>query len=102
MLAQTGARFAAVDAVARGVCRTTLKFAVPLVLLAVSGAATPCAAPLAERAHDPADPAARTAGVGYRSTIAPYSSLRPSTPAPWREQNQRVAPSAKPDQGNAR
>ncbi|WP_454620763.1 hypothetical protein [Bradyrhizobium cenepequi] len=41
---------------------------------------------------DPADPAARVAGVGYRSTIAPYTSLRPSTPAPWRERNENVAP----------
>lgn len=42
---------------------------------------------------DPADPRGEVAGVGYRSTIAPYSSLRPTAPAPWREQNERVAPS---------
>jgi len=41
---------------------------------------------------DPADPAATTASVGYRSTIAPYTALRPSTPAPWRERNDSVAP----------
>jgi len=41
---------------------------------------------------DPADPAARVAGVGYRSTTAPYTSLRPSTPAPWRERNEGVTP----------
>jgi hypothetical protein len=41
---------------------------------------------------DPADPAARTAGIGYRSTIAPYTALRPSPPAPWRERNDSVAP----------
>lgn len=44
---------------------------------------------------DPADPAARVAATGYRSTIAPYQSLRPSAPAPWREQNDRVAPAPK-------
>jgi hypothetical protein len=46
---------------------------------------------------DPADPAAKVARVGYRSTIAPYASLRPATPAPWRERNDSVAPQAKPD-----
>jgi hypothetical protein len=43
-------------------------------------------------ARDPADPAAPVPGVGYRSTIAPYTSLRPATPAPWRERNEEVAP----------
>jgi hypothetical protein len=41
---------------------------------------------------DPAAPAAKTAGVGYRSTIAPYTALRPSGPAPWRERNDSVVP----------
>jgi hypothetical protein len=45
-----------------------------------------------------ADPAAKVAATGYRSTIAPYSSLRPSAPAPWREQNDRVAPAPKSGQ----
>lgn len=43
-------------------------------------------------ARDPADPAAPVPTVGYRSTIAPYTSLRPATPAPWRERNEQVAP----------
>jgi poly(3-hydroxybutyrate) depolymerase len=42
--------------------------------------------------RDPADPAARVAGVGYRSTVAPYTSLRPAPPGPWRERNDSVAP----------
>ncbi|AMA56159.1 hypothetical protein [Bradyrhizobium sp. CCGE-LA001] len=46
---------------------------------------------------DPADPAAKVAPVGYRSTIAPYSSLRPATPAPWRDRNDDVAPRPKQD-----
>ena len=47
---------------------------------------------------DPADPTAKVAAVGYRSTVAPYTSLRPAIPQGWREQNQRVAPSPKPAQ----
>lgn len=41
---------------------------------------------------DPADPAARVPAVRYRSTIGPYASQRPVDPAPWGEQNERVAP----------
>jgi hypothetical protein len=47
---------------------------------------------------DPADPAANVAGAGYRSTIAPYTSLRPVEPGPWLEQNRRVAPVPKSGQ----
>lgn len=41
---------------------------------------------------DPADPGARVAAVSYRSTTGSYTSQRPVKPAPWREQNERVAP----------
>jgi len=41
---------------------------------------------------DPADPGSRVAGVAYRSTIAPYTSLRPASPTGWKQQNQDVAP----------
>lgn len=44
---------------------------------------------------DPADPAAKVAPIGYRSTIAPYTSLRPATPAPWRGRNEAVTPQPK-------
>ncbi|MBN9499589.1 MAG: hypothetical protein J0H39_22780 [Alphaproteobacteria bacterium] len=47
---------------------------------------------------DPADPGAKVAGVGYRSSIAPYSSLRPTVPSGWKEQNQRVTPTPKSGQ----
>ncbi|WP_084030694.1 hypothetical protein [Bradyrhizobium paxllaeri] len=47
---------------------------------------------------DPADPTARVAGAGYRSTVAPYTSLRPSTPAPWRERNDSVTPKSRREQ----
>ncbi|MBR0957184.1 hypothetical protein [Bradyrhizobium japonicum] len=46
---------------------------------------------------DPADPAAKVARIGYRSTIAPYTSLRPATPAPWRGRNDAVTPQPKQD-----
>jgi hypothetical protein len=47
---------------------------------------------------DPSDPNARAPRVDYRSTIAPYKSQRPVDPAPWGEQNQRVAPQPKSNQ----
>lgn len=46
---------------------------------------------------DPADPAAKAARVDYRSTVAPYTSLRPAAPAPWRERNDVVSPQPKQD-----
>jgi hypothetical protein len=36
---------------------------------------------------DPADPAARGAPVGYRSTVGPYTPMRPAEPKPWRGQD---------------
>lgn len=47
---------------------------------------------------DPADPGVKVARVGYRSSIAPYSSLRPTAPSSWKEQNQRVTPTPKSGQ----
>ena len=61
-------------------------------LAACAPATVPVAAP------DPADPAAKVARVGYRATTAPYTSLRPSTPAPWRERNDSVTPEPTPNQ----
>ena len=46
---------------------------------------------------DPADPAAKASHVGYRSTVAPYTSLRPATPAPWQDRNDAVTPQPKQD-----
>lgn len=40
----------------------------------------------------PANPAARAPQGAYRSTVAPYESLRPVAPGSWREQNERVSP----------
>jgi hypothetical protein len=49
-------------------------------------------------AGDPANPSAGHADVGYRSTLAPYTSMRPSTPVPWRERNDGVTPPAQSGQ----
>jgi hypothetical protein len=66
----------------------------PLAALALSGC-MPATVPVA--AADPADPAAKIARAGYRSTVAPYTSLRPATPVPWRDRNDSVAPQPKQD-----
>jgi hypothetical protein len=96
MLAQLGPILAAIGSAAEAIfgirCRTLVGMAVTAVAL---GGCLPAAVPLA--GADPADPGAKVAGVGYRSTITPYTSLRPSTPAPWRERNDGVAPQPKLD-----
>jgi hypothetical protein len=73
------------------------RFAVAAAVLAfglvLQGCTNPPPSPLA--GPDPADPAARGRPVEYRSTVAPYTSQRPVEPAPWGEQNQRVAPAPK-------
>lgn len=53
-----------------------------------------CAAPLPSPSvgPDPSNPAAPAPRVGYRSTIAPFTSMRPVEPAAWQKQNDRVAP----------
>lgn len=68
--------------------------AASLVLsLAVLGGCTP--PPYLLAGSDPADPAVPVAGTGYRSTVAPYTHLRPAAPKGWQEQNQQVAPAPK-------
>ena len=91
MLTLSGAEFAATSAV-RG---RHFRFYWPLlalVALALSGC-MPATTQVA--AADPADPAAKVAPVVYRSTIVPYTSLRPATPAPWRGRNDAVTPQPK-------
>ena len=93
MLTLSGAKFAAASA-ARG-RHFRLKWPLLAVLaLALSGC-MPATTQIA--GADPADPAAKVARVGYRSTIAPYTSLRPATPGPWRDRNDAVAPQPKQD-----
>jgi hypothetical protein len=97
MLAQLGARLAAVRSVVKRLCGMRFRTSAGLAVAALTlGGCIPPTVPLA--GADPADPNARTAGVGYRSTVAPYNSLRPTAPSSWREQNDRVAPAPKSGQ----
>jgi hypothetical protein len=65
----------------------------PLIALALALLVAGCArAPSTPFAADPSDPEARVPAVSYRPTVAPYTRQRPVDPAPWREQNDRVAP----------
>jgi hypothetical protein len=97
MLAQLGARLAAVRSVVERLYvirfRTSAGVAVAALVL---GGCMPTTVQLS--GAGPADPNARVAPVGYRSTIAPYNSLRPTAPASWRQQNERVAPAPKSGQ----
>jgi hypothetical protein len=97
MFAQFGAKLAAVRSVAARLFDSRLAVFAALSAGALTlGGCLPTTAPLA--GADPADPSARVAGVGYRSTVAPYTSLRPVAPSSWREQNDRAAPAPKSDQ----
>jgi hypothetical protein len=97
MLAQLGASLAAVHSVAEKLFIIRSRTFAGLIVAALTLAGCmPARSPLA--GADPADPAAKVAGVGYRSTIAPYTSLRPTAPSSWREQNDRVAPAPKSGQ----
>jgi hypothetical protein len=97
MSAQLGAWFAAVDSARdrHSVFHLAICGAVIALAIGASGC-TPATTRVA--GADPADPGARATGVGYRSTIAPYTSLRPSTPAPWRERNASVTPQPRREQ----
>lgn len=89
--------FAAVVLACRPSCKFNLR--TPAAMSVVAGLLSACASgavPLVGK--NPADPATRVAAVDYRSTIAPYTSMRPSTPAPWRERNDSVAPQSKQGQ----
>ncbi len=88
-----GARFAAVRTARRR--NAGLKWPIAAAItLALSGCMP---VTTAQVGADPADPAAKVARVGYRSTVAPYTSLRPAMPVPWRERNDAAAPQPKPE-----
>lgn len=94
MSAQIGAIVAAVGPVVRGIFgKRLVTFAgMAVASITLGGCTVPTASLVGA---DPADPGAKVAGVGYRSTVAPHSSLRPTTPVGWKEQNQSVTPSPK-------
>ncbi len=93
MFALIGAKIAAIRLVA-----TRLFDKRPVALAAATtatlalGGCLPVTAPL--RA-DPADPAIPVAPVTYRSTVAPYTSMRPVSPSAWRQRNDDVSPLSK-------
>lgn len=96
MLAQLG-RLAAVRSVVGRLFE--IRFGACAGLVVAATALVGCALPPTPLAGpDPADSGAKVAGVGYRSSIAPYTSFRPTAPSGWTEQNQRVTPSPKSGQ----
>jgi hypothetical protein len=95
MLAQFGANFAAVHSVVGQFNRSRSGILLAGVAVAAITLGGCMPATVALIGADPADPGVKVARVGYRSTIAPYTSLRPTAPAPWRQQNERVTPAPK-------
>ena len=96
MFARFGAKFAAADTTCEGRWEIKLGALAAIAAASVLSACMPATIPLA--GADPADPAAKVAGVHYRSTIAPYTRMRPSAPGPWRERNDNVTPQPKSHQ----
>jgi hypothetical protein len=96
MFALFGAKLAAVYTACGRHYKFNLRASAAIVAAGLLSTCPP--AGVAHAGHDPADPAARVAAVRYRSTIAPYTSLRPSTPMPWRQRNENVTPQPKSDQ----
>lgn len=74
----------------------TTKFALAVAALAALLTAGCSAAPPLPRAAAAADPAIPVPAARYSSVTAPYTRQRPVEPLPWREQNDRVAPQARP------
>lgn len=69
--------------------------AVLLLVILLPGCAE---APKTISGPDPSNASERVAAVSYKSAIAPFRSQRPVQPAPWRQQNEQVAPAPKPQQ----
>jgi hypothetical protein len=96
MLAQLKAKDTAVDAGASGFDRRHFRTLAWLALATISlGGCLQTAPPLV--GADPADPGARVAGTGYRSTTAPYTRMRPTAPTAWGGRNGDT-PSSKTDE----
>ncbi|OKO75249.1 hypothetical protein [Bradyrhizobium sp. AS23.2] len=86
-----------------GATRDRHRISVLTVVVAIGAAALAGCQPMTSRLAgvDPADPSVPVRGVAYSSATAPYTSTRPSAPAPWKARNDAVAPGAK-DEGGAR
>ncbi len=96
MLAQFKATIVAVRAAAK-VLKVSVRITAAIMAAFTFGGCTPTIGQSTAGA-DPADLKIRVDGVVYRSTVTPYSSLRPASPLPWREQNNSAAPLPKTDQ----
>ncbi len=69
-------------------------------VLATAALLTQGCAPTPPRPFDggrASDPDVRVPPTAYRSVLGNYSSQRPIEPTPWRERNDRVAPTQKKD-----
>ncbi len=66
---------------------------VVIVLTLLTAACKPLSYPLA--GGDPSDPSVPVPPVRYQSSLGAYERQRPVEPAPWREQNERIAPQPK-------
>jgi hypothetical protein len=97
MLAQLKAKDTAVHAAASGFDRRHFRTPAWLVLATISLGGCLQTAPPPMIGADPADPSARVAGTGYRSTTAPYTRMRPTAPTAWGGRNSD-APSSKTDE----
>jgi len=98
MLAQIATRFAAIGGRRVESLRRHFTPLATLVVLALVGQGCSAPPPAPVAGPDPANPQARVPSSAYRSTIGSYTSQRPVEPAPWGEQNQRVAPQPKSGQ----
>jgi hypothetical protein len=90
MFAHFWAKSAAMRRAAQGQCR--LRGAIGVVALSALTSACVATPSAPYTGADPSDPSVRVPSANYRSTLGRYTSQRPVEPAPWREQNERVAP----------
>jgi hypothetical protein len=61
-------------------------------VLTLAACAAACSAVPPRPEAEAAAAAAHAPPVTYRSPVEPYKAYRPVDPAPWREQNDRIAP----------
>ena len=72
--------------------RQAMAIIAAMATLSVLAGGCALAPPVPYAGPNPADATAPLPSIRYRPTIAGYESLRPVEPAPWREQNDRIAP----------
>lgn len=92
MYSQLGPRLAAVRSVGEEHYDNRFRTLIALVATAITlGGCLPTSVPLV--GPDPADSGAKVAPVRYRSSVAPYTSLRPAAPSSWRQPRDPAAAS---------